>query len=54
MCCDKIDATPEFTVGACPKCGYEVDSDGASTEKECCYSPEICNLCHYSPCDDSC
>lgn len=53
MCADGHDACPEDTVGECPACGGEVDSDGYSTEASCNYSPG-CNVCGWAPCDGSC
>ena len=53
MCCEYSDARPEDTVGECPDCYSDVDSDGDTTEECCAYSPS-CDTCGYAPCDDSC
>lgn len=52
MCCDPVGSDlPE--VGECSACGGPVDADGDSTEC-CAWSPLICGVCGYAPCDDSC
>lgn len=55
-CCDPSGPYPEDTVGKCsnPDCGGDVDKDGESTEECCNYSPKVCKVCGWSPCDQSC
>ena len=60
LCCDPMfDYTEkelaELLVGACPDCGSDIDKDGDSIENDnCSYSPVICELCGWRPCDGSC
>ena len=60
MCCEpKNDLSQKereaIHVGQCPECGADVDKDGDCIEPDDCnYSPSICDMCDYSPCDDSC
>lgn len=44
----------ELHVGQCSECGQDVDADGDSIENNCTYSPEVCEKCHWKPCDLSC
>lgn len=38
--------------GECEHCGaFTIDE---SAIDNCCWSPEICKVCGYRPCDDSC
>lgn len=52
MCCDPIELGEP--VGSCPECGGDVDEEGYTAEYSCGYSPEVCKLCHWAPCDLSC
>ena len=39
----------------CAECGYDVDKDGDCIEMDdCYYSPLMCEVCGYQPCDQSC
>lgn len=38
--------------GVCPVCGEDT-VDGESVNK-CSYSPTLCDVCGYGPCDGSC
>ena len=45
----------DLRTGNCPGCGSDIDEDGKSVEMDnCSYSPVICTLCGWRPCDDSC
>ena len=58
MCCEPKHSQKDYDldrVGECPECGAAVDKDGDCVETDDCqYSPTICDLCGYSPCDGSC
>ena len=54
MCCDPIPACPEDKATTCPECDGDVDEEGWTVEECCTYSPEVCKVCHWSPCDQSC
>lgn len=54
MCCEPMGPWPLETVGECPECDGNVDKDGDSTEENCFYSPTVCTLCGWKPCDQSC
>lgn len=58
MCCDNQTTQKEhdaWHVAQCPECGADVDSDGDCVEmNDCSYSPQLCALCGYRPCDLSC
>jgi hypothetical protein len=57
-CCDNIMTSEDHDAmhaGQCSACGADVDSDGDCVEMDdCYYSPEDCDMCGYSPCDESC
>ena len=58
MCCSDagfMGWEDESTVGQCVECEEPVDVDGDSTSSNnCSYSPTVCDLCGWQPCDRSC
>ena len=51
-CCDPSEYSEKDINGVCPECGEgTVDGD----TYECCgYSPLLCKVCGFAPCDESC
>jgi len=53
MSCCAPQGSDEEVVGECPECGGPVDEGDDSTEI-CEWSPGVCGICGFAPCDESC
>lgn len=52
MCCEGTSFTEEDITGRCPYCAEPTVCETAY--EACAWSPVLCELCGWAPCDESC